>query len=146
MKKLFYLSVLILLLFTSCENKNSTYSEYNISVIKQSAEIDVINDDELLSIIENSLEDNKSVLNLKLTMNDVEKAKSSGLVITIEYEPAKKLYVAGAKQSISVNKILLLFYDKVNYIVVSSPENGSVTMNIPSNIINKIKRFTDNSK
>ena len=54
---------------------------------------------------------------------------------------AKKLYVKGAKQDFSVSRILLMMYDNGNYVVVSSLENGSVTMNIPSNIIDKINEF-----
>jgi hypothetical protein len=141
MKRLVLLLILLLSLFTGCADEDSPNSDYNISAINQSTEVDVMNSDKLLAIIENSLEDNKNVLNLKLTMNDVEKAEESGLVITIEYEPAKKLYVEGAKQSLSVSRILLMIYDKGNYVEVSSPENGSVTMNIPSNVVDKINGF-----
>ena len=128
------------------ENSNAgdddlTYSDYNISVINQSKKVDIISNDELLAIIEKLLKDNKKVLNLKLSMDDVKKAEESGLVITVEYKSAKKLYVKGAKQDFSVSRILLMMYDNCNYVVVSSLENGSVTMNIPSNIIDKINEF-----
>jgi hypothetical protein len=128
------------------ENSNAgdddlTYSDYNISVINQSKKVDIISNDELLAIIEKLLKDNKKVLNLKLSMDDVKKAEESGLVITVEYKSAKKLYVKGAKQDFSVSRILLMMYDNGNYVVVSSLENGSVTMNIPSNIIDKINEF-----
>lgn len=135
------------------ENSNTRdddlpYSDYNISVINQSKKVDIISNDELLAIIEKSLNDNKKVLNLKLSMDEVKKAEENSLVITVEYEPAKILYVKGAKQEFSVSRIFLMMYDNSNYFVVTSLENGSVTMNIPSNIIDKINEFfyTDNNE
>jgi hypothetical protein len=137
------------LILTACGDKetvSNTDYKYNISVIKQSTEIDGIDKGELLEIIENSLKNNKSVLNTQLTMQELEKAKESGVAITVEYDPAKEMYVKGAEQTLAVSKILLMMYDKGNYIVVSSTENGSVTMNIQTNIAEKIMNRTMNNE
>jgi hypothetical protein len=133
------------LILTACGDKETADTPQStkkitatISVIKQSTEVDTVDNGELLEIIENSLKNNKSVLNQQLTMQELEKAKESGLAITVEYDPAKEMYVKGAEQELAVSKIILMMYDKGNYIVVSSTENGSVTMNIQSNILDKI--------
>jgi hypothetical protein len=145
MRKLIKILICIILIpcliLTACGDKEITspsQSTATISVIKQSTEVDGIDKGELLEIIENSLKNNKSVLNTQLTMQELEKAKESGVAITVEYDPAKEMYVKGAEQELSVSKIILMMYDKGNYIVVSSTENGSVTMNIQPNIFDKI--------
>ena len=116
-------------------------SRFSVVATKLSEDILITEQNELVSILEKSLDSNKKVLNLMMSMDDVKKAEETGLVITVEYEDAKELYVEGAKQDLSVNRILFMMYNGGNYIVVSSQRNGSVTMSIPSNIIDKINDY-----
>lgn len=136
------MTAFLITLLTSCVNgkepdTSSEQTDYQITAIRNSNEVEVADEEKLLKILENSIKDNNLLLNLAVSMQDLEKAKKDGLVIEVLYPSGKDLRTI-SKEPKTVTKMQFLIGEK-NLIIVSWRGNY-MTMQIPSSDLNKIEK------